>query len=282
MKSKPTVQILLSTYNGQLYLRDFIDSIESMDFDNLSILVRDDNSSDGTSLLLDLWLKNSRHTIEFIDFQNKINIGWRSSFDRLIKSSTADIICFADQDDIWHSDKISKIISEISSQDPQLVVHNADIIIDDNSLIKNNILLGFKSIPKIIPSSIITGGFYGCCIGVNRALLNQYMKFDHYHHLGHDYLLTILALSSGDIKHVDTPLVSWRSHEHNSSCKVGFLNRFNQLQYLYSISKFELAVAFPDFKPSILKVVSLFNKKLLFVLSRKLSKLAPAIFDRLL
>jgi len=282
MKSKQTVQILLSTYNGQVYLKDFIDSIESIDFDNLSILVRDDNSSDKTSLLLDLWLKNSRHKIEFIDFHNKRNIGWRSSFNKLIKSSTADIICFADQDDIWHSDKISKIISEISRQDSQLVVHNADIINGDNLLIENNVLLGFKSIPKIIPSSIITGGFYGCCIGVNRALLNQYLKFDHFHHLGHDYVLTILALSSGGIKHINTPLISWRSHEANSSYKVGFLNRLNQLWYLYSISKFELAVNSPDFKPSILKVLSLFNKKILFVLSRKMSKLIPAIFDGVL
>ncbi len=42
------IQVLMSTYNGEKYLRNQIDSILSQENVNVSILVRDDGSEDGT------------------------------------------------------------------------------------------------------------------------------------------------------------------------------------------------------------------------------------------
>ena len=44
---------LMSTYNGEKYLRNQIDSILSQENVNVSILVRDDGSEDGTLKILE-------------------------------------------------------------------------------------------------------------------------------------------------------------------------------------------------------------------------------------
>ena len=46
------VQILMSTYNGEKYLRVQMDSILNQSWKNLELLVRDDGSSDGTLQIL--------------------------------------------------------------------------------------------------------------------------------------------------------------------------------------------------------------------------------------
>lgn len=47
------IQVLMSTYNGEKYLRDQIDSILSQEKVNVSLLVRDDGSKDGTLKILE-------------------------------------------------------------------------------------------------------------------------------------------------------------------------------------------------------------------------------------
>jgi len=47
------VQVLLSTYNGQTYLKELMDSVLSQDYPELAMLVRDDGSTDDTSRILE-------------------------------------------------------------------------------------------------------------------------------------------------------------------------------------------------------------------------------------
>ena len=46
------VQILMSTYNGEEYIREQIDSILAQSYPDVDILIRDDGSSDDTFLIL--------------------------------------------------------------------------------------------------------------------------------------------------------------------------------------------------------------------------------------
>ena len=46
------VQILLSTYNGEEYIREQLDSILAQNYPDVDILIRDDGSSDDTFVIL--------------------------------------------------------------------------------------------------------------------------------------------------------------------------------------------------------------------------------------
>ncbi|MBO4235914.1 MAG: glycosyltransferase, partial [Firmicutes bacterium] len=49
---KPTVSVLLSTYNGEKYIREMIDSILAQDDVSIKLIIRDDGSSDSTKDIL--------------------------------------------------------------------------------------------------------------------------------------------------------------------------------------------------------------------------------------
>ena len=46
------IDILMATYNGEKYLSEQIDSIVGQTYQNWNLLIRDDNSSDGTLQIL--------------------------------------------------------------------------------------------------------------------------------------------------------------------------------------------------------------------------------------
>ena len=46
------VQILMSTYNGEQYIREQLDSILNQSYQDIQIQIRDDGSSDGTIAIL--------------------------------------------------------------------------------------------------------------------------------------------------------------------------------------------------------------------------------------
>ena len=50
METGKRIQILLSTYNGERYLREQLDSFIKQDnYSEIKILIRDDGSEDGTA-----------------------------------------------------------------------------------------------------------------------------------------------------------------------------------------------------------------------------------------
>ena len=78
-----TVNILLSTYNGEKYLAEQIESILNQTFKGWTLLIRDDGSSDGTSEIIKGY-ESKDDRIKFIN-KNKIeNIGIHKSFKSLV------------------------------------------------------------------------------------------------------------------------------------------------------------------------------------------------------
>lgn len=76
-----TVAVLLSTYNGEKYLEELIESILKQEKVNVKLFIRDDESSDSTVSIIN---KYKNENIKII--QGK-NIGPQKSFLELIKVS---------------------------------------------------------------------------------------------------------------------------------------------------------------------------------------------------
>lgn len=105
------VIVLLSTYNGEEYLQEQLESIYSQTYSNIEILVRDDNSKDNTKSILKEAEEDGK--IKLITGEN---VGFVNSFFELLKqASQADYYAFADQDDIWEKDKIQRAISQLEN-----------------------------------------------------------------------------------------------------------------------------------------------------------------------
>ena len=76
-----TVQILLSSYNGEKYISRQIDSILRQKDVEIHLLIRDDGSTDGTRAIIKEYEKKYPANVEVILGEN---MGWKKSFFTLL------------------------------------------------------------------------------------------------------------------------------------------------------------------------------------------------------
>lgn len=123
------VQILLSTYNGEEYLREQLDSFVSQTiFPYVSVLIRDDGSTDGTAVILQEYTKKYGFFVEY-----GVNIGTTRSYLWLLEHSddTCEFFAFSDQDDVWLPDKLEKETAAMQAMDsarPRMVATGSEIV----------------------------------------------------------------------------------------------------------------------------------------------------------
>ena len=110
------VQILMSTYNGEKYVDEQINSLLQQDHTNLEILIRDDGSKDSTVSILEEYNREYPNIKLIID-ENKGVIS--SFFELAMKASEeADYFAFCDQDDYWKPQKISRAVNLLEKESP--------------------------------------------------------------------------------------------------------------------------------------------------------------------
>ncbi len=80
---EPNIDILLSTYNGEEFLSDQIDSLFRQTYKNWRLLVRDDGSTDGTVGILESYEARYPDRFRIVDRPSS-NIGSTLSFGKLL------------------------------------------------------------------------------------------------------------------------------------------------------------------------------------------------------
>ena len=105
------ILVLMSTYNGEKYLKEQIDSILAQKNVEVTIQVRDDGSTDGTIRILEEYQKCGK-----LNWYSSTNMGPAKSFLDLVYNAPLkyDYYAFCDQDDYWKEDKLYKAIETVS------------------------------------------------------------------------------------------------------------------------------------------------------------------------
>ncbi|TKO53063.1 glycosyltransferase [Enterococcus faecium] len=162
-----TVTILMSTYNGEKYLKDQLNSLINQIGVNISVLVRDDGSTDSTCEILEEY--RNRMVLTWYSGEN---IGSARSFLHLIsKAPKTEYYAFCDQDDIWNDDKLYRAISMLKSIEnknlPQLYCSNYQLV--DANL--NNLPDNGHVSTVTFPASLVSSCCTGCTVVFNYNLL---------------------------------------------------------------------------------------------------------------
>lgn len=120
------ISVAMTTYNGEKYLREQLDSILNQTYKNFELIACDDCSSDSTVQILNEYAaKDSRIKV----FVNEKNLGFKKNFEKAISLCSGDYIALSDQDDVWANDHIEKLYSIIENK--SLACGNS-IMIDEN------------------------------------------------------------------------------------------------------------------------------------------------------
>jgi len=207
------VQVLLSTYNGEKYLEEQLNSLLAQDYPNVEILIRDDGSSDDTLAILE---KYAGHYPNVKVIYGK-NLGVIQSFFELLRLSLpeAEYIAFCDQDDVWEKDKISRAVRflEQYSADVPLLYCSRVTLVDENlSIIRRS------QIPKRGPSfenALVQDIATGCTIVINRISRELLMKEIPKIALMHDWWMYLVVSAFGNVVYDVEPRILYRQHSSN-------------------------------------------------------------------
>jgi len=217
------LEILLSTYNGERYLSEQIDSLLSQTFTNWRLLVRDDGSQDGTCDIINRYVELYPGKIILLD--DKLGrLGPSQSFAMLISQSVASYVAFCDQDDVWCSDKLTKqmnkIFDEESAREPHFpLLINTDLKVADQAL--NVMSPSYWKYQNLNPEKmcdlrhlLVQNHITGCTFLMNRALVNNVLYISE-KAVMHDWWVALVAAAKGAIISIDDATVLYRQHGEN-------------------------------------------------------------------
>ena len=202
------VNILLSTYNGEQYLKEQVKSIQDQTYRDWQLLIRDDGSTDGTvEIIQELVAQDER--IRFINQGAIENLGVIKSFHALLKYEKADLYCFSDQDDVWLPEKIALQVAEAEKhhQEVPLLVYTDLKVVEENLNVQHESMIRTQSdhanteLIQELTENTVTGGV----AMINHALAELWTGQENHALLMHDWYLALLATAFGKLIYIDQP-----------------------------------------------------------------------------
>jgi teichuronic acid biosynthesis glycosyltransferase TuaG len=107
---KNYVDIILPVYNSKKFIISTLESVVSQSYQCWKLIIIDDKSSDGTSVLLKNFYKKSKFKNRILILRNKKNKGQGYCRNIGLKHSKSEFVAFIDSDDIWMKKKLEKQI----------------------------------------------------------------------------------------------------------------------------------------------------------------------------
>lgn len=201
--------ILLSTYNGEKYLSELLDSISKLTDVEVKLFVRDDGSTDGTTRVLDSW--KGKLQLEWYTGANLRSA--RSFLDLIEKSPVADYYAFCDQDDVWFPDKLSVAEGMLSDKDsPAMYFSQTQMVDAELRPIDTPVIMPSCNLLESITKSIVTG----CTMVINKKLRDYLQMYKPDKVLMHDSWVYKLCMSlGGEVVFDPQPHILYRQHGNN-------------------------------------------------------------------
>ncbi len=225
----PLVSIAMTTYNGERYLRQQLDSLLAQDYENFEILVADDGSSDGTLAILEEYAAAQK--ISF--YQNPKNLGYIKNFEQVIAHSQGQYIALCDQDDIWYPQKIRITLEKLIHDNALLCYCDADLVNHRAEAIGNN-LLSHSRIGPIVGDDYKKFYFLntvnGCTAIIDRKLYTLALPFAD--KVPHDWWLAYIAAFNKRLSFVNQRLMGYRMHSQNTVGINYRVKKSNLWQYI--------------------------------------------------
>lgn len=245
--------VLMSSYNGGQYIREQINSILSQDNVNLTLVVRDDGSTDNTLDILKAYQNEGKLTY----FQGS-NLGPARSFLQLLKDAPkSDFYAFSDQDDYWLPDKLYSAIQLLNNERHSPALYFCQTQLADKDL---------NMIPSVIIHPLLTFGeslisefIGGCTMVLNHSLRQIVIAYEPRYLMMHDTWIYSIALAvNSKVVFDSVPHMLYRQHGNNvvgqgAGKLVGIKRRYKRIrkkeQSRYRRAK-ELKAGFEGYIPS--------------------------------
>jgi len=233
------VSVLLSVHGDSHFLKDFLDSLANQSFRDFTLYCRFDG--DPAASILDAIGGFSSAVV----LSDRIHCGVAASYQKLLeRAAESRYVMLADQDDVWHPDKIARSVRAIEEAESALppgtpvLVHSDLSVVDESLRPIASSMVRYQSLNPArtsLADLMIQNNVTGCTVICNRALAN--LADIPPEAICHDWYLALIAAAFGVIVFLPTPLVDYRQHKENvfGAVKRGsLLKQFFQREHLHS------------------------------------------------
>ena len=216
MDQMPTVAVLMSTYNGEKYIREQLDSIFTQRDVDITLYVRDDGSTDNTPQILKEYSVSGKKII--INCSDNVGVG--TSFMNLTYEvpSHYDYYAFADQDDIWLSNKLKEAITLLSENKKGIYCSNQTFINKQGEIIGTR----FSREPELsLIKEIQENKVTGCTIVFTRKFRDMIVEEERKPEPSfikqqiHDIWFALVGVTTNTIIYDNNSYIYYRQHDHN-------------------------------------------------------------------
>jgi glycosyltransferase involved in cell wall biosynthesis len=240
------VDILLSTYNGEKYLSEQIDSILNQTYKDWHLLIRDDGSVDETISIISKYVSKYPNKITWINKEDVRNVGVIRSFEALMKESTSPCFMFCDQDDVWLPNKIEQTLKVLQQHEkkfgvetPLLVHTDLNVVDKDLNEIHHSFFKMSRFNPTKIHSNIHFSLMYNCVTGCtvmgNEKARKISLPIEEWADMHDSWVTRKVLLNAGKVITIPNPTMLYRQHGKNVLGSNHQLTIRGRILYLYSI-----------------------------------------------
>lgn len=221
--------ILLSTYNGEKYLEEQLESLINQTYRNWVLFIRDDGSTDSTMDIVRFYTKKDARMVLVTTTPG--NLGPADSFISLLSRVETPYFMFCDQDDVWLPSKIEVSIAPLRTKSAPHLVFTDLCVVDEKLERINDSFMGFSRLdPKSgtsIKKLLMQNTIVGCTIAANIELLKRsglHVLPRPANIIMHDWWLALVASAFGSITYIKEPSILYRQHGGNclGAKKSGF------------------------------------------------------------
>ena len=262
------VAVILSTYNGEKFLNEQIDSILNQTYTGFDLIIRDDGSKDNSLNIVKEYMKSNLNIQVFAGE----NVGFIKSFYTLLELADGyDYYSFADQDDYWEKEKLESLIKELEQIDkdkPGLVYSDSDYYDENMNFIKK----GHTNRKASFENSLVECVSQGMTMIINKKTRDLVLNNKSNNSIFHDQWCYMICAGLGEIRYVNKPLVRYR-RLNNSVTAEGrgiitvFKWRIKKLLIGKELKKFKTQIL--DFKNFFYENLEEKNKKIMNLFTEK-------------
>lgn len=231
MKNEVNIEIIFSTYNGEKFLKDQIESILNQTYKKFTLIIRDDGSTDQTKEILNYYASIDKR-IKIIN-DNNGNLGLLKSMELLLKKTKTDLVFFADQDDYWFENKINIFLEKYYFSTEPILIHSNCYVTDNNLNVKKKFL---GNTPKNlgIENSLFRYFVQGASTMINGSLRDNLLPFRDNAYI-HDRYAHLMCEITGKRIYIDECTMYYRQHENN---QIGSSSLIEKIQNNLRLQKF--------------------------------------------
>lgn len=208
------VSVIIPAYNREEYIRQTIESVLNQTYENISLSVVDDGSTDSTREILETY----RDRISILEHPGRVNKGQSACINLALRQADGKYIAILDSDDFWELDKIESQVSFLEEHpDIGLVYGNGTAVNEKGEYLYD--LYPDNHIEENKPDNVLMDCYF--LLPNNSLVRSEVMQqagfFDETLRSAQDHDMAIRVAEITNLAYLDKILFHYRRHANSIS-----------------------------------------------------------------